>query len=70
MKASFKPVNHGRPRPNDPGTAGRGGAVGPAALGAGREADATVAADGGAYAPAVALAGGLPHPPPVSAEAR
>ena len=70
MKSLFTSVNPGRLRPNDPGAAGRDGAVGPAALGAVREADATMLTEDWTYAPAVAPTGWLPHTPPVPAGAR
>ena len=70
MKSSFTAVNHGQLRPNDPGAAGPCGAVSPAALGAVREADATMSAEGWEYAPVVAPVGWLPQTPPVSAETR
>ena len=57
MKSLSNPVNHGQLRPNDPGAAGPCGAVSPAALGAVREADATMSAEDWEYAPGVAPAG-------------
>ena len=70
MKFSFNPVSNGLLHPNNPGVAELGGTVSPAALGAVREADATMSADDWEYAPVVAPAGWLPQTPLVSADTR